>query len=252
MKKAFTLIELLIVVAIIAILAAIAVPNFLEAQVRSKVSRVHSDMRTLATALEAYYVDENNYPGISGHDPEDGEAYRYFAPWVFTAKGSGTAHAWLQGITTPIAYLSSFPDDPFYDFEENLWAATSGFAFSRVSYLYFNVTGARKFVQSGTNSLEDRSGSNNLDNLVQFGYVKFNGSGGKEYPVGWMLTSAGPDQSHHDPRLDDPETDLNIEMTFVNAAHFNHLIAGHAASYDTTNGTVSRGNIWRTSSGIVE
>ncbi|MCC5876574.1 MAG: prepilin-type N-terminal cleavage/methylation domain-containing protein [Candidatus Sumerlaeia bacterium] len=62
MKRAFTLIELLIVVAIIAILAAIAVPNFLEAQVRSKVSRTKADMRTLATAIEAYIVDNNRAP----------------------------------------------------------------------------------------------------------------------------------------------------------------------------------------------
>lgn len=61
-KPGFTLIELLIVVAIIAILAAIAVPNFLEAQVRSKVSRVKADQRSYATALEAYCVDNNEYP----------------------------------------------------------------------------------------------------------------------------------------------------------------------------------------------
>ena len=59
---AFTLIELLIVVAIIAILAAIAVPNFLEAQVRSKVSKSRNDMRALATALETYKIDTNRYP----------------------------------------------------------------------------------------------------------------------------------------------------------------------------------------------
>ena len=56
-KYAFTLIQLLIVVAIIAILAAIAVPNFLEAQVRAKTARVKADMRTLATGMESYAVD---------------------------------------------------------------------------------------------------------------------------------------------------------------------------------------------------
>ncbi len=61
-RKGFTLIELLIVVAIIAILAAIAVPNFLEAQMRSKVSRVAADLRNLRVAIEAYAVDQTNYP----------------------------------------------------------------------------------------------------------------------------------------------------------------------------------------------
>lgn len=61
-RLGFTLIELLIVVAIIAILAAIAVPNFLEAQTRAKVSRVKADLRTLATGMESYYVDNNKYP----------------------------------------------------------------------------------------------------------------------------------------------------------------------------------------------
>lgn len=91
MKRAFTLIELLIVVAIIAILAAIAVPNFLEAQVRSKVSRVKADLRSIATALESYAVDNNSYPVIELPPSANPK-------WV---------------LTTPIAYLTSMPFDVF-------------------------------------------------------------------------------------------------------------------------------------------
>ena len=87
--KAFTLIELLIVVAIIAILAAIAVPNFLEAQTRAKVSRAKADMRTMATGLESYYVDNNRYPINPSNSP---------TPTVYP---SG-----LRLLSTPIAYLT--------------------------------------------------------------------------------------------------------------------------------------------------
>ncbi|CAN5194398.1 hypothetical protein BH09SUM1_BH09SUM1_07300 [soil metagenome] len=93
MRRAFTLIELLIVVAIIAILAAIAVPNFLAAQVRSKVSRTHADLRTLATALETYRVDNNSYPRAE----------------LFMGLGQR-----MVPLSTPIAYITSQPLDPFY------------------------------------------------------------------------------------------------------------------------------------------
>jgi len=99
----FTLIELLIVVAIIAILAAIAVPNFLEAQVRSKVSRVKADMRSTATALEAYYVDSNKYPPDAQYgwlSPPGLVQYKSYLP-RFTH------------LTTPIAYESSVMEDVF-------------------------------------------------------------------------------------------------------------------------------------------
>ena len=61
-QKGFTLIELLIVVAIIGIIAAIAIPNLLNAIDRGKQKRSMADLRSIATATEAYAVDYNTYP----------------------------------------------------------------------------------------------------------------------------------------------------------------------------------------------
>ncbi len=96
-QKAFTLIELLIVVAIIGILAAIAVPNFLNAQIRAKIARVESDHKSLATALGAYQIDNNSFPG--DHDLDN---------YMNGERG-------LFRLTSPVSYMASLPADPFVE-----------------------------------------------------------------------------------------------------------------------------------------
>lgn len=61
-QRGFTLIELLIVVAIIGILSAIAIPNLLNAVDKGKQKRTMSDIRTIGAAVEAYAVDNVDYP----------------------------------------------------------------------------------------------------------------------------------------------------------------------------------------------
>jgi len=96
-KKAFTLIELLIVIAIILILIAIALPNFLEAQIRARVTKATGELRSIYTALEMYYNDWGFYPG---------ESESTWSEQSENEKG-------LRRLTTPISYISSIPEDPF-------------------------------------------------------------------------------------------------------------------------------------------
>ena len=173
--RAFTLIELLIVVAIIAILAAIALPNLLEAQTRSKVARVRNDLRVLATALESYHVDNNAYPQ-SNFVPR----FRRFI-----------------ALTTPIAYLSVIPSDPF----QSVDGGAGG----------FRASGNYKF------------GAMPLDSASR-----------------WALGSDGPDL------LNDLEN-LRFYPGYSAGLFFGQVPSHDYILYDPTNGTVSRGDVFRAS-----
>ena len=62
-RAGFTLVEIMIVVAIIALLAAIAVPNFLRARKRTQATRVLEDLRVLEYALDRWAIEKNKTLG---------------------------------------------------------------------------------------------------------------------------------------------------------------------------------------------
>lgn len=63
-RKGFTLVEIMIVVAIIALLAAIAVPGFLRARKRSQASRILNDLRMIDSAIDQYAIETNRSTGF--------------------------------------------------------------------------------------------------------------------------------------------------------------------------------------------
>src|SRR5215216_391686 len=64
-RGGFTLVEIMIVVAIIALLAAIAVPNFLRARKRSQATRIIEDLRIIDSAIDQYAIENNKSGGAN-------------------------------------------------------------------------------------------------------------------------------------------------------------------------------------------
>ena len=100
--RAFTLIELLIVIAIILILIAIALPNFLEAQSRAKVTKAKAEMRTVLTALHAYHLDYRDFP-LTRDDHDQ----------VMHMQGMMRMPFVPYSLTTPVAFIEDVPLDVF-------------------------------------------------------------------------------------------------------------------------------------------
>jgi len=109
-KKGFTLIELMIVVAIIGILAAIAIPNFLKFQAKSKQSEAKTNLKGIYTAETGYFGEMNSYGTFQtvNWEPVGNSRYRFTLLTSGTDEGNMgvTFDAWVT--VTPAWTTNSF------------------------------------------------------------------------------------------------------------------------------------------------
>ena len=114
-KRGFTLIELMIVVAIIGILAAIAIPNFIRFQARSKQSEAKTNLKALFTAQKSFFGEKDRYEtqgSIIGFSPEASNRYFYAVDsdctnfWSRPGQAPATGYACIGNDTV------RFPDQP--------------------------------------------------------------------------------------------------------------------------------------------
>jgi type II secretion system protein G len=123
-QKGFTLIELLVVVAIIALLATFAVPKLFDAINKSKDAPGKADLNTISSALERYYMDNNQYPTATAHlvtaGTPAGNPGNYLKPtttfkngfkvqYLYGTDSGGSGYVLIDLADTPITWSNTNP-----------------------------------------------------------------------------------------------------------------------------------------------
>lgn len=122
-ERGFTLVELMVVVAIIALLAAIVIPNYVHSRAQAAVAQSEANMKQIATALELYHTDFLQYPAGTAAT---------VGPALFTPPEGGAAGGGVAGGGNN--YMNATPTN----------------AVQRKPYLYTLVAGTGPTTQSYT------------------------------------------------------------------------------------------------------
>jgi general secretion pathway protein G len=212
-NKGFTLIELIVIVAIIVILTTIALPKFLKAQVRTKVSRANSEMKILAAGIEAYYVDNECYPMVVAKNSirlgGEAPASSINGPSLFNPGKYGVSSRFLW-ITTPIAYIPTVFRDPFID--RTVGVALSSDGALSVGYDTYDYGDAKSVSPEGILGPEQDRGAASTSGAA------------------WHIVSSGPDRI------------IAFGGSYVGVKGDHNKLG---VDYDPSNGTVSTGDIVR-------
>jgi type IV pilus assembly protein PilA len=122
--KGFTLIELMIVVAIIGILAAIAIPNFIRYQLKSKTSEARTNLGGIKTNQESFKATEDGYAVSAGQPNTAGQPTKL--PWGAMACPAGCDRT-NPGACTEFDCIGFRPaGDVYYGYNANRRAAAAG------------------------------------------------------------------------------------------------------------------------------